>query len=115
MDRRDASSPQDTRDLIVAALLYTVFTAVLTYPISVHPASTSLGSDIDVQLFTWTLAWNTHALVHAPLRIFDANIFYPLSNTLALSENLIGSAIVAAPTLWLTNDPVVAMNAVSLT
>src|SRR5262245_12501486 len=115
MRGRAASLSRDTQHFVLAALVYTLLTAVLTYPISIHPASTSLGSDIDVQLYTWTLAWNAHALVHDPLRIFDANIFYPYSNTLALSENLIGSTIVAGPVLWLTHDPVVAMNAVSLT
>jgi hypothetical protein len=111
---RAASLSRDRQHFLLAALLYVLLTALLTYPISVHPASVSLGNDIDVQLYTWTLAWNTHALVHDPLRIFDANIFYPYSNTLALSENLIGSSIVAGPVLWLTHDPVVAMNAVSL-
>ena len=77
MGERVAPWPRDTLPFVLAAPMYTLCTAVLTYPISVHPASTSLGSDIDVHLFTWTLAWNTHALVHDPLRIFDANIFYP--------------------------------------
>jgi hypothetical protein len=104
----------DTRYFLLAALLYTIFTGVLSYPVSVHPASVTLGSDIDVQLFTWTLAWDAHALIYQPLRIFDANIFYPFANTLAFSENLLGSTIVAAPILWATRDPVLAMNAVSL-
>ena len=62
----------------------------------------------------WTLAWNAHAFVSQPLSIFDANIFHPLRNTLALSENLIGSAVFAAPVLWLTENPVLAVNVVSL-
>ena len=62
----------------------------------------------------WTLAWNTHAFVHQPLSIFDANIFYPQRNSLAFSENLIGSALFAAPVLWLTGNPVLAVNVVSL-
>ena len=62
----------------------------------------------------WTLAWDAYALVHQPLSIFDANIFHPLRNSLALSENLIGSAIFAAPVLWMTANPVLAVNLVSL-
>ena len=62
----------------------------------------------------WTLAWDAHAFVHQPLSIFDANIFYPNRNSLAYSENLIGSAFFAAPVLWLTGNPVLAVNVVSL-
>jgi len=60
------------------------------------------------------LAWDTHALFTRPLDVFNANIFYPLHNTLAFSENLLGSVVVAAPVLWITSNPVLAMNAVSL-
>src|SRR5262245_62008325 len=68
----------------------------------------------DAHLFMWTLAWDTHAFVHQPLSIFDANIFYPNHDTLAYSENLIGSAFFAAPVLWLTGNYVLATNMVSL-
>ena len=46
--------------------------------------------------------------------IFDANIYYPFANTLAYSENLIGSAFFAAPIIWLTGDLVLAMNLTAL-
>ena len=51
----------------------------------------------DTQLFIWTLAWDTHAVIHQPFAIFDSNIYYPERRTLAYSENLLGSTIVAAP------------------
>jgi len=79
-----------------------------------HPARVlpAVGSDSD--LFMWTLAWDAHAFVHQPLSIFDANIFFPNRGTLAYSENLIGSAFFAAPILWLTGNPVLAFNVISL-
>jgi hypothetical protein len=98
----------------LAAGVFTALTLVLTYPLSIHPGSTSLGSDPDVHTFTWTLAWDAHALVTAPWSIFDANIFYPYDRTLAFSENLIGSAIFSAPLWWLTGNAVLAMNAAAL-
>src|SRR4029077_3173625 len=58
--------------------------------------------------------WDTHAFTHNPSAIFDANIYYPERHTLAYSENLIGSTPFAAPVLWLTGNPVLAMNAVAL-
>jgi len=103
-----------TRGLASTSALFAALTLILTYPLSLHPGSTSLGSDADVHLFTWTLAWDVHAFLDKPWSIFDANIFFPYDRTLAFSENLIGSAFLAAPVLWLTGNPVLAMNAVAL-
>jgi hypothetical protein len=96
------------------ALFYLALTLVLTYPLSVRPASTVINAIPDTELFIWTLAWDVHAFVHQPLSIFDANIFHPYSRTLAYSENLIGSALFAAPVIWLTENPVLALNVVTL-
>ena len=81
----------------LALAFFVVVTFVFTYPLSTQPGSTSLGSDPDVHTFTWTLGWDTHAFLNRPWTIFDANIFHPYERTLAFSENLIGSALVAAP------------------
>jgi hypothetical protein len=98
----------------LALFFFTTLTLVLTYPLSLHPGSTSLGSDPDVHTFTWTLGWDVHAFLHRPWAIFDANIFFPYRRTLAFSENLIGSALFAAPVVWLTGNYVLAMNVVAL-
>jgi hypothetical protein len=95
-------------------LVYLVLTLLLTYPLSLDPAGRVLSRVPDTDLFIWTLAWDTHALTHSPFSIFDANIYHPERRTLAYSENLLGDAIFAAPVLWLTNNPVLAMNVVAL-
>jgi hypothetical protein len=107
----DGEKPRTTL-LIVAA--YAVLTFAMTLPFSWR-AGTSVVADLpDTHLFVWTLAWDTHAFLHHPLRIFDANIYYPFANTLAYSENLIGSALFAAPIIWLTGNLVLAMNLTAL-
>ena len=83
-------------------------------PFSLAPGSLVLADLPDTHLFIWTLAWDAHAFLHQPLSIFDANIYYPYANTLAYSENLIGSAFFAAPIIWLTGDLVLAMNLTAL-
>ena len=105
---------KERKDFWAAAALYSILTLVLTFPLSATAHRTLPADDPDGHLFMWTLAWDAHALVHQPLSIFDANIFYPNRNSLALSENLIGSAVFAAPVLWLTANPVLAVNIVSL-
>jgi hypothetical protein len=97
-----------------AAVLFAALTLVLTWPIALHPATATLPLGPDGDLFIWTLAWDTHAFLHQPLSIFDANIYHPLRHTLAYSENLIGSAFFAAPVIWLTGNPVLALNLVAL-
>ena len=69
------------------------------------------GADTD--LFLWTLSWDVHA-DPAAASVFDANIYYPERRTLAYSENLLGSAPLAAPVIWTTGNPVLAMNLVVL-
>ena len=102
------------RPMMRAAVLYTALTFVLAYPLTMHPATAVLSDSPDKNLEMWALAWDAHAFVHQPLAIFDANIYYPERRTLAYSENFIGSAIVAAPIVWLTGNLVLALNAVSL-
>lgn len=102
------------RRLAPVAALFVLLTVALTYPLSVRPHDTALAEDPDNHLFVWTLAWNTHALTSQPLGVFDANIYHPQRLTLAYSENLLGSTPFAAPFIWLTGNPVLAMNAVAL-
>lgn len=97
-----------------AALLYLALTVLLAWPLVRHPASGVMPGDPDTDLFMWTLAWNTHALATDPLSVFDANIYYPHRRTLAFSENLLGSTLFAAPVLWTTGDPLLALNVVAL-
>lgn len=96
------------------ALLYVSLTMVLAYPLTVNPAGRVLWATPDTELFIWALSWDTHAFTHRLWSIFDANIYYPQPLTLAYSENFIGSALFAAPIVWLTGNAVLAMNVVTL-
>jgi hypothetical protein len=100
--------------LWTVAAMYAALTVLLTHPLPVQMATHVAWSDADTDLFMWTLAWDTHAFTSQPLALFDSNIYYPYARTLAYSENLIGSALFAAPVLWLTRNPVLALNVVAL-
>jgi hypothetical protein len=106
------SSP--TRFAWAVVLVFVGLTAILTFPVSVEPGSRALALSADTRLFLWTLSWDVHALLHQPLRLFDANIFHPEPRTLAYSEHLVGSAVLAAPFLLATDNPVLALNVVVL-
>lgn len=95
-------------------LIYAALTFVMALPLSWRLGTTVVADLPDTHLYIWTLAWDTYAFLHQPLHIFDANIYYPFANTLAYSENLIGSAFFAAPIIWLTGNLVLAMNLTAL-
>jgi hypothetical protein len=38
----------------------------------------------------WEVAWVGHAILHQPLHLFDANVFYPHPLSLAFSDSLLG-------------------------
>src|SRR5450759_3436435 len=58
---------------------------------------THLRDAYDAQFLAWEIAWVRHAIVHAPLHVFDANIFAPARNALAFTEPLIGYGILGLP------------------
>lgn len=106
--------PLAGRNIWRAAALYSALTFLLAYPLTIDPAGRVLADGPDTRAFIWALGWDTHAFIHQPFSIFDANIYHPERHTLAYSENLIGSGVLAAPILWVTGNPVLAMNAVAL-
>ena len=106
-------SGSTSRFLLRTLLLYTLLTAVMTYPQVLHLRD-GVHDDGDPLLNAWALAWVAHALPTAPAHVFDANIFYPDRRTLAYSETLIAPGIAAAPLRWLGVGPILVYNIVFL-
>jgi hypothetical protein len=95
-------------------VLYAALTLVMTWPVGVQPAAHRMGGGADPSLYVWTIGWGVHALTTQPWAAFDANIFFPHKYTLAYSENLLGSSLLAIPVVWLTGDPLAATNIVAV-
>lgn len=57
-----------------------------------HLTTHTLQELRDPTLQAWQIAWDGHALINQPLSFFDANIYFPLSRSLAFSDALIGYA-----------------------
>lgn len=68
------------------------------------------GGEIDGTFNLWSLAWVYRALTTAPLALFDANIFYPALDTLALGDHRVANQLFFAPAYALTGSPIVAVN-----
>jgi len=90
--------------------IYSLLTLLLTHPLLFN-LTTAVPNDIgDPLLNTWILAWDSHALLTDPLNLFNANIFYPLPNTLAYSEHLLSTALLAIPLQLITAEPIAVYN-----
>lgn len=84
----------------------------MTYPLLVRMSDHVLITPIDNLFLTWVLSWDYHALGSVSLKLFDANIFYPGKNSLALSDHLLGDLPIFAPVMFLTQNPILAANSV---
>ncbi|HXV62173.1 MAG TPA: hypothetical protein VEK15_15845 [Vicinamibacteria bacterium] len=87
-----------------AAVLFAVATLILTYPLATQPSSLSRFDNGDARLNAWAISWVSHQLTHDPLRLFEANTFYPLPHSLAFSEHLTLHGLLAFPLLTLSDD-----------
>ena len=103
-----------SRELAAAAALFFVATLVLSYPLALHPATSSRFDNGDARLNAWAISWVAHQILHDPLHLFDANTFYPLPHSLAYSEHLTVEGLIALPLLALTNDLTLTTNLVLL-
>jgi hypothetical protein len=78
-----------------------------------HRVSQTVAGDLGDSMFlTWTLKWGARALTTDPLGVFDANIYHPEPQTLALSDPMLSLAPVFGVLDWITGDSIVALNLV---
>lgn len=102
------------RERALEVLAAAALTAVLLYPISVHPASVARIDSSDGRFSLWNVAWVARTIVADPGHLFDANIYYPHRGTLLYSEANLVAGVLAAPGYWMTRNPYFAHNTVVL-
>jgi hypothetical protein len=77
-------------------LAFCAMTALMTWPWVLHLRD-AVADRGDPYMIAWTLWWDYHQTFTDPLRLFDANVFYPYHYTLAFSENDYGLALLFFP------------------
>jgi hypothetical protein len=65
---------------------------VMTWPLVIHLGAVVPRDIGDPLAEAWQPAWGGHALLDQPLHFFDANRFWPLKDSLAFGDALIGYA-----------------------
>jgi len=86
--RRDVTR----RELLLACLAGIALSLVMNWPLPLHLGDTIPKDLGDPLPQSWQVAWGGHALAHQPLDFFQSNQFWPLPDTLAFSDALIGYA-----------------------
>jgi hypothetical protein len=85
------ASPRLSVREIAWAIVAGVALAVLTSWRLVLHMSTRIAPDLGDPVRTaWQVAYVGHAMLHDPLHLFDANVFYPHPLSLAFSDSLLG-------------------------
>ena len=93
----------------IAAVLYCVLTAAITWPLLLHPSRVVPGDLGDPLLNSWLIAWNARVM---PLteRWWNVPQFYPASGVTAFSEHLLGIAWLTTPIVALGGSALLAYN-----
>jgi len=102
-------------------LAYCAAAVVTTWPLVLHPRAL-LGATSgpgDPYLNLWILGWDMQTLLSNPASlftggIFNANIFFPATTTLAYSDHLLLQSLLLAPLYAITHDVVLCYNVLLL-
>jgi hypothetical protein len=92
---------------------YLALAVLATWPLARHAADHVYGLGTP-PLNVWAIGWVLHQLPRDPLHLFDANAFYPYSDSLAFSEHLFVPALLASPIVAATGNLVLAHNCVAI-
>jgi hypothetical protein len=93
----------------LAAAGFSALAVIMTWPLA-RILSRGVLFPGDQYHLTWILDWDWYATLHQPLRLFQANIFYPAADTLAYSEHLYGLAMLLFPLRLAGIGPLTAHN-----
>lgn len=80
------------RELILVILGGFALSCLMNWPLPAHLSSTIPEDLGDPVRTAWQLAWVGHALLNNPTHLYEANAFWPLHNSLAFSDSLLGYA-----------------------
>ncbi|HVE98901.1 MAG TPA: hypothetical protein VNA12_06955 [Mycobacteriales bacterium] len=88
-----ARSPEISRREVLAYVLGGVLLALLmSWPLALHLGERIPQDVVDPLNQTWQLAWGGHALRTSPADLWQGNAFFPVEDSLAFSDSLLGYA-----------------------
>lgn len=94
---------------ILIFLLYLGLSIIITWPLA-PLAWNHVFNAGDPLFYAWNLMYNVRSAMKGFSDLLDTNIYYPTTNTLALSDTLAAQTILTYPIIWLTSNPILALN-----
>jgi len=70
----------------------TLLAVIMTWPTMRHPRSTIPNDLWDPLAETWIASWGGHALTTQPTNLFQSNTYFPLANSYAFNDTMLGYA-----------------------
>lgn len=104
-----AVEPRARRRTPLALAAYALLAVASFWPQLAHAwdAVAYVGDGVES---VYLVAWNVHQFFRDPLRLFDANVFYPSRHALAFTDHRLLPSLLVAPVVWATGNPVLATN-----
>ncbi len=108
---------------VAILLLYTFLICLLLYPLPVNLSTGLLEAQSgDPLLQIWVVQWNIHKLTTPSTwlrtgslsQYFDANIFYPYSNTFAYHDHIFALGLIGLPIYVISQNPIITYNVLLL-
>jgi hypothetical protein len=84
--------PLTTREVLLATVAAVAIAIAMTWPLVLDLGDVVPRDIGDPLAIAWQPAWGGHALLNQPLDFFDANRFWPIPDSLAFGDALIGYA-----------------------
>lgn len=95
--------------LALACAVVIALTIHVTWP-QTRSLSSAFAAHVDTYFSTWRLMWIAHALGSDPRHLFDTNVFYPATGSLAFSDATLLQGLLAAPFLMAGASPILVYN-----
>jgi len=87
---RERPTPITRVEALLVAFGGIVLSVVMNWPLPARVGS-HIGEDLGDPVRTaWQIAWEGHALLHHPAALYQANAFWPLRDSFAFSDSLLG-------------------------
>jgi hypothetical protein len=100
---------EDWRSRAWRAAVYLLLTLAWSWPLPLHLANRFAHDPGDPLLVTYLIWWNAHAVPFTQAW-WNAPMFWPMPDALALTEHLAGVSPFTTPVQWLGGSPLLAYN-----
>ncbi len=103
---------KNLKEHLVIICVFILLTIFFTYPLIANLCQAQVGprGKGDQLLNLWIISWDNHIISRNPLKLFQANINYPSSNSFAFTEPLLSIALATVPLKLVTSNPVAGYN-----